>query len=263
MESIKRHRASIEGEDHPSFRVESWGDLDGQFRALKDVQHGENDLHISLPGVWSGTLYLNIFGIPESWLTLMSQVIRLCNEKELATQNVEGSKITLSQFSNYSKALEHRILQWEGLASYANQTDTTVFEADATILYSMLGALRHGLAIYFYRRFHNIHPEILQTHVEKVRDCLEACLTGPDHTSLSLQSLLWSAFVSGCEAISEELQAYFSGWFNQVISRNRNCLAARLRDSMHQAWEHKKSNPACSFSCLHLRTTVEGNWSNG
>ena len=91
--STQRHhiRTAIESSglgmyslDSLSFRLTGWKDLNQEMMRVRGQEEGENDLHLERPGLWSSTLYPEIFGIPEQWVFLLSQVIRLGKEKDAA-----------------------------------------------------------------------------------------------------------------------------------------------------------------------------------
>lgn len=50
----------------------------------KDPSVAQWDLHLGIPGRWSLTLFPKIHGVAESFLMLLSQVIRLANERGLS-----------------------------------------------------------------------------------------------------------------------------------------------------------------------------------
>ena len=80
VDTLERTGAIPVGRDNLRLQARSWGNLNAQFRLSKDSEFGENDLHCSVPRLWSPTLYPGIFGLSETWLVLLSQVIRLGNE---------------------------------------------------------------------------------------------------------------------------------------------------------------------------------------
>jgi arginine metabolism regulation protein II len=65
-----------------SFRVLHWeANFDEETLEEKTIEISQNDLHIELPGKWEYTLYPDIYGLPESFMSLLSQTIRLANER--------------------------------------------------------------------------------------------------------------------------------------------------------------------------------------
>jgi hypothetical protein len=66
-------------------------------------------LHLERPGLWSSTLYPEIFGIPEQWVFLLSQVIRLGKEKDATEGDDATSGLSLKDFISRAKTLEDTI----------------------------------------------------------------------------------------------------------------------------------------------------------
>ncbi|KAJ6110546.1 hypothetical protein N7486_002781 [Penicillium sp. IBT 16267x] len=51
--------------DGLSFRLYTWQNLEKEMLRVRDREEGENDLHLERPGLFSATLYPEIFGVPE------------------------------------------------------------------------------------------------------------------------------------------------------------------------------------------------------
>lgn len=245
----------VQGQDNLSFRVLTWDDLDQKFLEAKNQEQGENDLHLASPGLWPATLYPEIFGVPEVWLSLLSQVIRLGNEKDLS--ETKAPTLSLTEFSSRAKALERCILNWDESASTSIVESSThkslqIVNIDWIMLESMLSALRHALVIYFYRRIHDIDPEMLQSKVSKVKDFLFACKEVCASSGRFVSALTWPAFIAGCEATSDDLQESFSEWFRLCLQRNGNQSSARLQRVMEKVWHERRQDCRPSTSWLKL-----------
>ncbi|KAJ5693149.1 hypothetical protein N7462_002572 [Penicillium macrosclerotiorum] len=76
----------------------------------KDPNIAQRDLHLAIPGRWSLTLFPKMYGVAESFLMLLSQVIRLANERDLSLlENEAGGMLNLKDFWLRAKALEKAI----------------------------------------------------------------------------------------------------------------------------------------------------------
>ncbi|KAK5948010.1 hypothetical protein OHC33_010938 [Knufia fluminis] len=212
-DAVEKSGVIVRGTDPSSFRLIPWEDLDEKFREIKTREQGENDLLLAGPGKWPATMYPEIFGVPETWLNLLSQVIRLANEKETA-ESADEPTLSLKDFLRRAKALETYILRWE----YSNNLVTTssglqIMEVDWIMLETMQSALHHALAIYFYRRIHDVDPVVLQPKVQKVKEYLFACKQICESGGGFLDGWMWPAFIAGCEALDPTLQEAFTAWF--------------------------------------------------
>lgn len=127
---------SASSADNLSFRLLQWDDLQREMNNMKGQIEGENDLHIAKPGIFPPTMYPEIFGLPEIFMCLLSQVIRLGNEKDVAQKQEQRQQqqqqrrdmgdansgesqadsslpttASLGDFTRRAKAIEHGIEQ--------------------------------------------------------------------------------------------------------------------------------------------------------
>lgn len=253
-DAVEQSGVIIPSQDPLSFRLAPWENLEKKSSEAKSREQGENDLHLGTPGLWTATLYPEIFGVPELWLMLLSQVIRLANEKELAENSESSDVMSLKEYLRRAKDLECCISQWETSATAAAiwNTSTQLLDVDWIILESMLGALRHALAIYLYRRIFDVDPEILQSKVVKVKEFLIACGKSAQCNSKHLNSLVWPAFIAGCEAIESSLQEYFLGWFSMCLQQNAPASMVRMKSTMERVWMERSNHNSTAVSWLRL-----------
>ncbi|KAJ9655260.1 hypothetical protein H2201_008845 [Coniosporium apollinis] len=99
----------VYSQDSLSFRLGDCSNLEQEMLKVKGQEEGENDLHLQLPGIWSATLYPEIFGVPEPWILLVSLVIRLGREKDAAEQQDVTDALSLKDFVSRAKAVERCI----------------------------------------------------------------------------------------------------------------------------------------------------------
>lgn len=75
---------AVHSSDSLSFRPPQFVNLDEEMSEVKSLEVGENDLHLECLREFPPTLYPEIFGVPESWMLLLSLTIRLAKEKDSA-----------------------------------------------------------------------------------------------------------------------------------------------------------------------------------
>lgn len=226
-EAVESSGLVVVGQDSMNFRLSSWKDIQEEMIKVKGQNDGENDLHLERPGVWSATLYPEIFGIPEQWLSILSLVIRLGKEKEAAQSERSESSPGLGDFMSMAKGLEKVInhLPWP------DQVEDG--------LDSLLGAWQQSLGIYFYRRIYDVEASLLQQKVINARDYIlryeplglgQACASA---------RLIWPALIAACEAEGPEIQQSFADWFR---SSSRVCGLQIFEDtlrSVERSWQDK------------------------
>lgn len=249
------HRVACQ--DNPSFRLTAWDDLDQKLREVKTREMGENDLHLARPGLWTATLYPEIWGIPETWMILLSQTIRLGNEKDLAGHQNDVNSLTLREFSHRSKALERCILDWNEFSDRTSDAEPRESQDETASIEkwhfdSALKALHHALIIYFYRRVHDLDSSLLQTHVVQVMDNLRAFQQHIQLGNRYASVLIWPAFIAACEATSKELQISFLRWFETSAQHNGQKRSRRIQTFVNSLWSKQNQPGNCSLTWLNL-----------
>ncbi|KAG7409563.1 3-oxoacyl-[acyl-carrier-protein] reductase FabG [Fusarium oxysporum f. sp. rapae] len=204
-EAIEASGASAYSQDSLSFRLTTWSNLDQEMHKVKGQEEGENDLHLQHPGIWSATLYPEIFGVPELHLFMLSLVIRLTREKEQNQDELINSGLTLKEFMARAKAVERWIKQLHVLRQSMWMVEAPVdpeHQQSVNLLNSLADTMQHALSVYFYRRIYDLDPSMLQKHVLGVRDRLlefDASDAGMGYGSLRL---IWPAFVAACMGLA-------------------------------------------------------------
>lgn len=203
-QAIESSGASAYSQDNLTLDLSNcsaWDDLPGQMQRVKGREEGENDLHLMRPGVWSATLYPEIFGLPEVYIFLLSLIVRLGREKDDAELQPEATNLSLKEFLRRAKAVERCINQLRPQDQTTDVIDTLV---DAT---------HNALVIYFYRRIFNVDASMLQSRVLIVRDCLLNFESAGVDVAYGSARLIWPAFIAACEAEDAEVQLSFANWF--------------------------------------------------
>lgn len=128
--------------------------------------------HQDIPLLGSGTdndgLYMQIYGIPETWLRLLSQTTRLTNEMDMLNQPDNQAGIgTFMVMQRRASQLEESVC--------AFRPKCLEFETSNSMSHSrMLRALCSALLIYFYQRIRHVNPMILQTIIDKILKLLDS-----------------------------------------------------------------------------------------
>ncbi|KAI5363496.1 Putative fungal transcription factor [Septoria linicola] len=208
--------------DHP-FRLARWQlSLDQKMLEKKTRERGENDLCLQEPGVWSSTMYLEVFGVPESWLILLSQAIRLGNERDIASEECDDSALSWQEFTSRARVLERCISSWSPpevhlRSEQCHRTQPGASDdGTAAVIEDVLSCLHSALRIYFYRRIYNVDAAILQQQVSGIRQVLQKWAS--DSQLKHCAGLIWPALIGACEAIDEDDQVFFQEWFAELMS---------------------------------------------
>jgi hypothetical protein len=234
-EAIEASEARAYSLDNLSFRLTSWRDLDQEMLKVKGQEEGENDLHLQHPGIWSATLYPEIFGVPELHLFMLSLVIRLAREKEQS----QDEAISLKEFMARAKVVERWIKQLHILRQSIWVTEMPTdpeHQQSVNLLNSLADTMQHALSVYFYRRIYDLEPSMLEKHVLGVRDRLlefDASDAGMGYGSLRL---IWPAFIAACETDDTNIRASFAKWFDESTKKSGLKIFSETKERIEHVW---------------------------
>ncbi|GKT60220.1 C6 transcription factor [Colletotrichum tofieldiae] len=180
----------------------------------KPADIGYSDIHLDISGHWPATMYPDIYGVPESLMTLLSQTISFANEKlKLEAIAMYDPRVSISM-TRHIKQLEQNIWSWSlesmdmknGPSRPRELVTKDTQLVDHPIIKSLTLAMHQALIIYFYRRVYNMSAMVIQDSVRKTLDYIQPCLeeTSDDHDFAA--SIGWAGFVAACEATTPDLQ---------------------------------------------------------
>ena len=226
--------------DSLDFSLPKWTDLDREMQRPKSREMSENDLHLEHPGVWTNSMYPEIFGVSEEWIFCLSMVIRLGREKKNAEEQQErqpsgaGDPITLKSLCARAKALEKSINRMR----LRPQTDARN-NIPPQLADTINGLIQTSLSIFFYRRIFDLDPDILQQKVLQVRDCLVRCCEDDDSGTTTIHNsavFVWSAFIAACEAQDQLVREFFSTWFRNAARQTGLHFFLRSLSQIEKVW---------------------------
>lgn len=221
--------------DNDRFRTSRWTAVSDNMMIMeKDPDTAKRDLHLEVPGHWTSTLFPELYGIAESFLLLLSQVIRLANERDIAVDQDSGGDLGLREFTLRAKALEKSIYRLISTSSNAGPgTGTTTVTVQA--MYT-------ALLIFFYRRVHNLDAMLLQRNVLSVQTYL-AQIQQENHDSHKSAAMVWPAFVAACEALLPESQGFFAAWFEAMFEKTGLVSISLVKGVCEFIWRRRMECP--------------------
>lgn len=240
--------------DEPSPRLDSFlrfeispSDRDLNIDDQKDQETSLQDIHLEDSRDYPETLYKQIYGIPETWLSLLSQTTRLANVTE-TFRHARESVDNLS-FSAYdtlhrrSVRLEYMICSLASRYIVDIGTDSATSNEHSNPAQHMFRALNAALLIFFYRRIRDVHPLLLQQHIDTVISGLDAfrlCSRTDDggDQPIGLGSI-WPAFIAGCEAIDVKRRDAVLSWFDRAYASCQLTPIGTARGIMVRLWERQ------------------------
>ncbi|KAF5022186.1 hypothetical protein F66182_5773 [Fusarium sp. NRRL 66182] len=181
--------------------------LDGEKRC--DIK----DIHLADTRQDQENMYMQIYGVPETWLSLVSQITRLANLiNKLSAENKSDAEalISLQPRASY---LENAV------CLFRSRHSDSPSQSGGTPHIHMVRALASALVIFFYRRIRNVNPLVLQDSVNDVVRSLHAFDAALERSNLLGPGTAWPAFIAGAEARAEQRQN-IADWLDKGFSRS-------------------------------------------
>ncbi|KAF2660229.1 hypothetical protein K491DRAFT_589703 [Lophiostoma macrostomum CBS 122681] len=240
-----------------AFRLAQWsGTLDKKLLEKKSLQQGIDDLHLEIPGDFTETLYPDTFGIPESFLALLSQIIRLGNEKDICDQDISRTRLSLGDFFNRATVLEKCVIQWNRPPNLRNRDglsyQTPFGDTENHILSYYHLALYHALTIYFYRRIYNLDASMLQEEVKATLDALTQYEQDDSRSTRYTSGIVWPGFIAACEALDPEVQDAFRSWFDRCAWCSGLKTFELSKSAAEQIWKRRRETKDNNISLHEL-----------
>ncbi|KAJ5679323.1 hypothetical protein N7462_007567 [Penicillium macrosclerotiorum] len=214
----------------------------------KDQTKDLSDIHLQDSRKSKGTLAKQVYGLPETWLSLVSQTTRLANilkKLQIAQKNDLdiGSKIWRS-LQERSDLLESVIHSFVSQSNDSEPLDSPVFTYSQT-----LKALNAALVILFYRRVRNVHPAILEGQVDCVIEALRALNASCPNMHPYGHGTLWPVFIAGCEALTTDRRESLLGFVESAEVGAGLAPFHMVKDIMGELWQRQDE---------HLSTRCRG-----
>lgn len=219
-------------------------DSDLNINEPKDEQTGLHDIHLQDSRSFSDTLYKQVYGIPETWLSLLSQTTRLANVMETFRRAQHaGENTSLEAW----EALHRRSIRLENLICSCDITSSTRAGTEPPKPHShMLRALNAALVIFLYRRIRRVHPAILAAHVDAVIASLSDFTAALTHEHPTGPGAAWPAFIAGCEALTTQRREAVLAWVDAAMASCGPAGFGVAREIMVSLWrrqdEHLETN---------------------
>jgi arginine metabolism regulation protein II len=246
--------------------------------ALEAVLRGS-----STGGVDNPSMFEEIYGIPETLLSLLSKATSLSNEIR-AHKGQDDDPLLDPDLIVRSKELETNILRWRIIelgmddASYVDSLANLDTESDsglsdigssgeptaenqaqdaATTLglqasTSLNLAIHHGILIYYYRRIPNLDPSLLQFHVDAIMKLLRHCRHEMKKVGIINCGIVWPGFLAAAEALGCARQASIRSFLREStrISGMRSFDIAM--DVAEEVWRLRAEKGNAAVSWVHV-----------
>lgn len=219
-------------------------DSDLEIEEVKEYETGRRDIHLEDSREFADTQFPQVYGVPETWLSLVSQVTRLANLLDAVKSRPSSSSFDLSNsLQKRAKLLEEMICTFAArppmsYGGHVSDEDTQRQSADGPNTH-MLRALNTALEIFFYRRIRDLHPRILQGSVNDVIDSLKSFEKALASHNVEGPCPVWPLFIAGCEAIRPKDREFFTELIQRGVERFGISSFKTAGDIMSSVWRRR------------------------
>lgn len=227
-------------------------DSDPDANAEKGEAIGLHDIHLEDSRRYTATMYLQLYGISETWLSLLSQTTRLANVMDSLDASKKRKDLDLlDSLDRRKQRLEDMVCSFvasnEPVRALRPQSNTTAQAPAGDLQLShetprsaMVRALNSALVIFFYRRIRDVNPWILQEHVKNVVQALSDFDVCCEIFNVDGPGSPWPVLVAGCEASSQPDRDFFSQWLDRAYSKTGFDRFKTIKSCMREVWMQRK-----------------------
>lgn len=246
---------------NPDSTLDSFLHLE-QFQLQSDSEsrgrrHDDNrDIHLVSSLNCREDMHMRIYGVPETWLRLVSQVTRLANVMDsLSPSQGKSDAETLASLQPKAAYLEEAVCSFKARYQSAAQTESNQSRPHI----HMARALSAALVIFFYRRIRNIHPMMLQDSVNQVMDSLHIFDEALQKHGLVGPGTAWPAFIAGAEATGAEQRKSFEAWLSRANAKSGWKGYGVSKEVLKEVWRQRdaaggvRASPTWVDVCRQMR----------
>lgn len=200
---------------------------------VKEPQTSLRDIHLEDARDNPNTMYTEIYGVTETWLSLLSQTTRLANR-------LDSMKATQSTASAFPDLLSRRASRLEDMicgfaADFSPRSESPKWEANN----HMHTALNSALVIFFYRRIKNVNSFVLQSHVDDVISALERFDEAIKDKPGQGPGTPWPAFIAAAEASTPRRRERLLAWVENGEATTGFARYSSSKELLLETWKRR------------------------
>lgn len=220
-------------------------DYGSNVHGQKDPACSAQDIHLEDSRQDQDNMVMQIYGVPETWLSLVSQTTRLANVMDRLKSGIsEDNFKALACIEARVSRLEDMICSFASRNCSNQQLVQGSFggggDKGGTMPHThMLCALSSSLLIFFYRRIRHINPWILQASVNNVIDSLYAYNRALEEYKLLGPGTAWPAFIAGAEAMTKKQREQVISWLDTAFSKSGFARYGVSKEILTETWRRR------------------------
>lgn len=219
----------------------------------KGREVGLYDIHLEDPREDPETMHPCIYGVSETWLTLVSQTTRLANVIDALNHNEKGKNVRIMEtLQKRSERLENLVCAFAARTPKicTSTRGQTVGELKPdwhqAAREHLNRALNSALIIFFYRRVRKVNPWILQCHVDDVILALNKFDKAMSDGKTPGHGTVWPAFMAGCEALGSDRCEKIKAWIERGLSTGNSASFKVALDTILELWRLRDTKSSAS-----------------
>ncbi|PYI31599.1 hypothetical protein BP00DRAFT_456916 [Aspergillus indologenus CBS 114.80] len=202
-----------------------------------------NNVHIEESRGDSQPMYRELYGVSETWLSLVSQTTRLANfvDKLTASKGPQDPGM-MDALENAKLRLEERIWKLVSLHDPPPPLGPHGPNLEGSVEHPrayMVHALNLGLVIFFYRRIRESNPRLLQPYVSSIVQALKDFAASCKAFHLEGPGSPWPAFMAGCEAMAPQDRDYLHRWMDEALTLTGFLRFRTIKQCMEEVWRRQ------------------------
>jgi arginine metabolism regulation protein II len=184
-----------------------------------------------------GSLFVSIYQMPATLLSLLSQTSSLCRQ-------LGSAESLMPAFSRRCQIIEDRIFKWKApeslrLPSYhENSALHSIKSVEATaqeVAAHLVNATYHALIVHFQRQIRNTNPRVLQHYVTIAADHLLVHEQLKQSRQISTAPFPWPGFIVACEAYDMAPREKMDMYLKMIRSYNVGNLI-KAEKVIYEVW---------------------------
>jgi arginine metabolism regulation protein II len=197
------------------------------------------DIHLADASQDHENMYMQIYGVPETWLSLVSQITRLANVMDRLSASKKSDAEALMSLQPRASYLENAVCLFRSRHSESSTMSASPSSAPGgTPHMHMVRALASALVMFFYRRIRNVNPLVLQDSVNDVVNSLHAFDEALERNNLLGPGTAWPAFIAGAEARQRQRQD-IADWLDKGFSRSGFESYRASKEVLTEVWRRR------------------------
>ncbi|ENH75526.1 Arginine metabolism regulation protein II [Fusarium oxysporum f. sp. cubense race 1] len=225
--------------------------LHGQ-KTKRDIK----DIHLADASQDHENMYMQIYGVPETWLSLVSQITRLANVMDRLSASKKSDAEALMALQPRASYLENAVCLFRSRHNESTTMSASPSAPGGTPHMHMVRALASALVIFFYRRIRNVNPLVLQDSVNDVVESLHAFDEALERNNLLGPGTAWPAFIAGAEARARQRRD-IEEWLDKGFGRSGFESYRASKEVLVEVWRRRDeaegipSGDVCTYaSCV-------------